>query len=136
MAAEPETSASAGSGLVLGGVTRQDLPVVVELSRNGRKIKRAAAALDMDCSAGGGMIVPDDWRGVRVSKRGRFRTTYRDAYKENDGTRVQVFGSFGGRLNRRHTAIRGKWSLRLVFTKPDGGVDSCDSGSVRIRVRR
>jgi hypothetical protein len=136
MAAEPEASASAGSVLVLGGVTRQHLPVVIELSRNGRQIKRASAALSMDCSAGGGIVAPDLWTRVRVSKRGAFRTTYRDAYQEKDGTRVQEFDSFAGKVNRRRTAIRGRWSLRLVFTKPDGAVDSCDSGSVRISARR
>ena len=136
LAAEPEASASAGSVLVLGGVTRQHLPVVVELSRNGRQIKRASAAISMDCSAGEDIVISDVWTAVRVSKRGAFRTTYRDTYKADDGTRVQASDSFVGKVNRRRTAIRGRWSLRLVFTKPDGALNSCDSGSVSVSARR
>src|SRR3954447_21337062 len=68
-AARPQHGSSRASGTgaggrVYGGATAQDYPVVIETSKNGRKVVKALIALDLNCTSGDTVSVSDDYRAL------------------------------------------------------------------------
>lgn len=135
LATELESSASARGVHVLGGLTSQGFPVLIEVSSNGRQIRRAVAGIEQRCSAGGRFATSDKWMRVPVSRRGTFKVTYRDSFTD-EGAVVTVSDSFEGKLNARRTVLTGRWRNTMVVREANGSVDTCDSGSVRVKARR
>jgi hypothetical protein len=135
LASEPEGIISARGVNVLGGLTSQRFPVMIEVSKNGRQIKRAAAGINLPCSMGGSVTFPDRWTRITVSRRGSFKATYRDAFTD-EGAVVTVSDSLEGKLNASRTVVTGRWRNTMVSREPNGTVETCDSGSVRFSARR
>lgn len=135
VASETESTASARGVHVLGGLTSQGFPVLVEVSSNGRQLKRAVAGIELRCSSGGRFAVSDRWTRVPVTRRGTFKATYRDSFTD-EGAVVTVSDSFEGKLNARRTVLTGRWRNTMVVRDANGSVDTCDSGSVRVKARR
>ena len=134
-AAREEAAAARAAGGVFGGFTAQRWPVVLTLSRSGRRITVAAAAIEARCAAGGETVLPESYRAVRVGRSGAFRESFRDAFR-NEGQLFEVAGSLRGRFNRARTRVRGAW--RVQFAVEDlatRAVDRCDSGPVGFSVR-
>jgi len=136
-AAPRRESATAGTGItislgtVLGGLTSQDWPVVVEVDIRRRKVTRIVAGVQMQC-ASGFLRLPDGWTNLRV-KRGKFSGSYGpEAGPNNDGTTTTLEGAMRGKFNRSRTKASGTWTAKATFRDAAGVVtDTCDSGVVK-----
>lgn len=131
-ALRPRTVAAASPGAVYGGVTPQDFPVVIQMSKDRRHVVRAAIALEMPCTSGGFIVLPDIYRDLSVSKAGKFRISFGPVTQRNDdGTTSDYSGKTVGALNAARTKVSGSWQFKVVDHDPAGGVtDTCDSGTV------
>ena len=120
------------SGTAYGGVTAQEFPVVIETSKNGRKVVRATIAIRLACSSGAIVIVPDGYMAVSVSKQRKFSASFGPMTNRNDdGTTTDIEGSFSGSFNKARTKASGKWALKATDHDAAGAItDTCDSGSV------
>ncbi len=136
-AAKPEhgslraTTTGAG-GTVYGGATGQDFPVVIETSKNGRKVTKAKIAIRLTCTSGSTLTLPDGYTGLTVNKRRRFGTSFGPTTNRNDdGTTMDVQGAISGALNKARTKASGTWSLKVTDHDMSGAVtDTCDSGNI------
>jgi hypothetical protein len=130
--ASPRVTAAAAGGTVYGGITAQQFPVVIEASKNGRKVAKANIALRLTCTSGGFVTVPDGYRGLSVSKQRRFSASFGPTTSRNDdGTTTDFEGSISGTLNKARTKASGNWSLKATERDAAGAVtDTCDSGSI------
>jgi hypothetical protein len=123
---------AAAAGTVYGGATSQDLPVVIELNKRRTKVVRAHVALRLSCTAGGSTTQSDVYKGVKVSKKGKFSSAFGPVVNRNDdATTTDVQGSISGKLNATRTKVSGTWQLKLTFHDAAGAVtDTCDSGKI------
>ena len=136
-AARPEdgssraTTAAAG-GTVYGGDTAQGFPVVIETSKNGRRVVDASIAIRMTCTSGGAATVPDGYRGLAVNKKRKFKASFGPTTSRNDdGTTTDFEGSVKGAFNSLRDKVAGKWSFKATDHDTSGAVtNTCDSGSV------
>jgi hypothetical protein len=128
------SAAARGSAVVLGGTTSNGWPVVAELSRDGRFIKRVLGGIYADCSEGGGWAFPSEWRDLRVSRTGAFKASYDDT-DVDEGVEVTYFETLAGKLNRARTKLTATWRASTTFTYPDGTANVCDSGPLRVTLR-
>jgi hypothetical protein len=127
-------------GLVYGGVTASGFPVVIELSKTATKVVRATIGLELTCQVpGGDLTLPDSFTDLAISKSGRFSYSYGPEEVAGDpGTpvsKVQVFGSITGTVNKAKTRVKGTWNQKVVAysaADPTGAtvLDTCDSGVV------
>jgi len=124
-----------GAG-VFGGFTSKGGPVVVELARNGKRVKRTVAAVELKCTpSGDSFTLLDKWTQLPV-RRGRFGSSFSDTGTEA-GEIFEVSGSVKGKLNRRRTRISGSWRAQMVIRNAAGAtIDTCDSGPLRFTARR
>ena len=131
--ATPQARSAAVAGAVFGGVTPQDFPVVIELNKKRSQVVRAVIVVRVTCTSGIGVNVPDSYRRVRVSKTGKFTTSFGPTTNRNDdGTTTDFEGSASGALNAARTKVSGKWQLKVTDHDAAGAVtDTCDSGSLR-----
>jgi hypothetical protein len=127
-ARSPATTAKA-SGAVYGGATSQDLPIVIEANKSGRKVK-ALIAIRLKCTSGAILTLPDSY-SMRV-KKGKFAASFGPEPNRNqDGTSTDFEGSISGKFNKARTKVSGKWSFKGTDRDAAGAVtDTCDSGSV------
>jgi len=134
----PKARAAAATGVVFGGVTPQDLPVVVELNKKATRVVRASIAVHVTCTSGAEVNVPDSYEGVRISKKGKFATSFGPATNRNsDGTTTDFEGSASGAVNKARTKMSGKWQLKVTDHNAAGAVtDTCDSGSVSWKAKQ
>ena len=136
-AARPEhgssraTTAAAG-GTVYGGVTAQGFPVVIETSKNGRKVVVASIAIRVTCTSGGAVTLPDGYRRLAVNKQRKFSASFGPTTSRNDdGTTTDFEGSISGRFNKARTKASGKWTLKATDHDAAGAItDTCESGSI------
>jgi hypothetical protein len=126
--------AGAAAG-VYGGMTSDGWPVIAEVTRDGRLLKRIVGGIQLDCSQGGGYSFPSQWRGLRISPSGAFKASYTDTGVE-DGVEVEVSESIAGKLNPARTRLTATWRASSTFRNPDGTVDVCESGALRVVVRQ
>jgi hypothetical protein len=120
------------AGTVYGGETAQNLPVVVETSKNGRKVVKAIVAVRLTCTSGGVATLPDRYTALAVSKARKFGVSFGpETVRNDDGTTTDFEGSISGAFNKARTKVSGKWSFKLTDHDASGAVtDTCDSGSV------
>ena|SRR5829696_9210954 len=130
------TTAAAG-GTVYGGVTAQDFPVVIETSKNGRRIVNATIAIRLDCSSGGFFTLADSYKAT-VSKKRKFSVSFGPVTNRNDdGTTTDLEGTLSGAFNKARTTASGKWSLKATDHDAAGAItDTCDSGSVSWKAKQ
>jgi len=141
----PVAGAQGVRGVVFGGTSAQDYPVVIELSKTGRKVVRASTVLDLECLVPPDTTLPDRFRGLPISKAGRFALTTAPtrvpANPETGAPALDVSGSIKGRVNKARTQIKGTWQLKVVAYSPADPtnatvLDSCDSGLVAYTVKQ
>lgn len=135
LASEPKSTASAREVFVLGGLTSQDFPVLIDVSKNGRQLTRAVVGIGLRCSSGNRVATTSGWTRVRVSAGRTFKATHRETFTEQ-GAVITASASLVGKLNARRTVATGRWTTRMVSRDPNGTVDTCDSGSVSFKARR
>jgi hypothetical protein len=127
---------AAAPARVLGGTTSDDWPVVVEINKSGKQLVRASIGLGLDCTSGGWIGLPDFYKKLRISKKGKFGASFGPIPTNNpDGTKTAFEGSVSGKANKARTKASGTWQLKLTEMDATGAVtDTCDSGSVSWKV--
>jgi hypothetical protein len=125
-------------GVVFGGFTPQGWPVAVEVSRDRRKVVRAAIGLDLKCTAGDFRSHGDFYTDVPLSKTGRFRASFSGSRTDYpDGTFDVFRGSMRGAMKVARTKMTGTWRLMVTAHAASGAVtDNCDSGTVKWRAKQ
>jgi hypothetical protein len=123
----------AARGVVFGGFTPQDWPVAIEVSKDRRRVVRAAIGLTLACAPSGLTArIPDAYRNLPLSKSGRFSSSFGpNPFPNPDGTTTEFQGSVTGRMNAKRTSMSGTWQLTAVDRDAAGTItDTCDSGKV------
>jgi hypothetical protein len=110
-------------------------PVFAEITSDGRRIKRVLGAIYLDCGQGRGFAMRSQWRNLRISRSGTFKTSYR-ANSVNAGVETTYSETFAGRINRARTRLSASWRISMTFRNPDSTVDTCDSGALRVALHR
>jgi hypothetical protein len=121
----------ASTGAVLGGFTAQNFPVVVELNKSRKRVSQIGLGIRMTCTSGGVFTVPDRYTGLKVSKKGRFGTSFTDIDRNADGTTTDFAGTIAGSINKARTKAKGTWSLKVTEHDVAGAVtDTCDAANI------
>jgi hypothetical protein len=125
-----------GDGGVLAGTTSQRWPAMFELVADGRMIKRAVIGVELKCSDGGTVPLPDPWLFVPVKRNGTFRATFHDTISD-EGQTLEISDSLSGRFNRTRSRVSATLRTRMTFSSgvPGDPPVSCDSGNVKLRAR-
>ena len=120
----------APAGVVFGGVTVAGLPVVIEVSRDGREVVRATIAVPVKCQSGGESIVSDYFTHVPISATRAFHDG--DEATANEGAKTMTFTNrMTGSINPLATSVTGTWSIAVLVRDASGAtIDHCDSGAV------
>jgi hypothetical protein len=123
-------------GEVLGGFTSQGWPVVIAISKDGKRINAIGIGLDMSCTSGLNYGLRDFGSSIRLGPRGKIHLTA--VIPPSPGSGVSLTGgsdSLTGTLNRQRLTFSGVWELILMFKDSTGQVDKCDSGRVTFAAR-
>lgn len=136
--ARRQAASSAAAAVVYGGVTPQAWPVVVEVSRNGRRMVRAAIGLDLHCSSGDSFGQTDSFIRVPINTRRRFSSSYGPTTTRNaDGSTTDFSGTLRGAVNAARTRMSGTWEVTETFFSVGGAVtDTCKSGKVAWKAKQ
>ena len=130
--------ANTPGGTVFGGVTQQGWPVVVALDKGRNRVDRVAIGLDMTCTSGDSFSTSDRFQALKLSRKGRFSTTFGPQRIDAGGVPADVESRVVGRLAADRASVRGVWSLKITLY--DAGattaLDACESGLVRWTARQ
>ena len=129
-------SAASATTTMYGGTTSNGWPVFAEVRRDGRQIKRIVGTIAADCTDGGMLFVPSEWRSVAISRARTFRVSSRDSDTLDDGIEVTMSETLSGKINRAHTRISARWHATTTFRSPDGTVNTCDTGTLGFALHR
>jgi hypothetical protein len=131
-------------GTVFGGVTAQEYPVVIQLSKTGRKVVRADIGLDIKCAMPPDIEIPDGVKNIPVSAAGKFTAEQAVARVPADPANgvpaIDVSAKLTGRVNKARTQITGTWQRKIVLYDPSDPTttkvfDTCDTGVLRFTAR-
>ncbi|HEV3070861.1 MAG TPA: hypothetical protein VGY76_05480 [Solirubrobacteraceae bacterium] len=123
------------AGVVFGGVTSAQAPVVIEVSRNGREVAQAIMAVPVQCQMSDQaskptLFLPVAYTHLPISPTGAFHEGNEKTESEAGHT-TTVTGRLSGGFNRARTSVTGTWSLVVVIHDATGAtVGRCDSGAV------
>ena len=117
--ARPTSKEQVSTGVILGGRTAQQWPVVIETSHDGRQVVRADVALDVKCATTGtASVYSDAYQHVPISSTGRFSSSFGSTtITLASGQKGEVSGHIKGRINARRTAATGTWSLEVIVLR-------------------
>jgi hypothetical protein len=129
-------AAAAPSGIVYGGETEQDWPVVVQLAHDGKSVTKLLIALSLACNSGSPIVNKDRYDKLKLTASGRFSDSYGPVTTENgDGTTTDYHGTLAGKVARGK--ITGTSRLTGDFYDATGKlVDTCDSFKVTWTARQ
>ena len=132
LGAQAAASAKAPRGLVFGGITPQNWPVVVALNKARNRVDQVVIGLDMTCTSGDSFGTSDGFRALKLSKNGRFGTTFGPERIDAGGVPADVESKVIGRMSRERGSMRGIWSLKITIYDATGTnvLDTCESGVV------
>ncbi len=131
------SSAKAAKGVVYGAVTSQGFPVVIQLSKTGRQVVRAAIGLDLKCQIPPDITIPDEVTKVPVTAAGKFSAeqpvTRIPADPATGAPAIDVSAKLTGTVNKARTQIKGTWQRKVVIynpADPTGAaiLDTCETG--------
>jgi hypothetical protein len=133
----PRAHPAATKGVAFGGLTEQGWPVAFQLNAKGNQVRWAAIGLRLPCTSGDVTNQRDGYVKTPIRKNA-FGTSFGpESQRFDDGTSVDVSGSYHGAFNKARTTAHGTWRLKLVFRDATGAVgDTCDSGKVRWSARQ
>jgi hypothetical protein len=128
--ADSARAAKPAKGAVYGGFTPQDWPVVIEVSKDRRRVVRAMLGMTLTCTPSGATVrIPDEYRNLPLSRSGRFDASFENPVTESDGTITDLRGSMTGTTSSKRTKMSGTWQFTAVEHDAAGAVtDTCDSG--------
>jgi hypothetical protein len=131
--AQAAATAKAPSGLVFGGITPSGWPVVVARNKASTRVDQVAIGLDMTCTSGDTFGTSDGFQKLKLSRKGRFSTTFGPARIDAGGVPADVESKVIGRFNKGRASMRGIWSLKITVYDAAGTAvtDTCESGLVR-----
>ncbi len=131
-------AAKAVPGVVLGGTNSQGWPVVLEVSKNGRRVVKAISGLRLNCTSGSFASLFDRYGQLTIKKNRKFAFAFDPTTERNDdGTTTEFVGSISGTFNKARTKASGRWQLKATERDAAGTVtDTCDSGSVSWSVKQ
>jgi hypothetical protein len=136
---QPKTTTSPAAGRVLGGLTSQQSPVILDISKNSKRIDKAVTDLELNCTSGDQFWIPDSWSRSPLDSRGSASVHLTIPPDTSGGSNgVTVTGgsdTFSGKLNRKTATFSGSWQLQLTFSMSDGTTDQCDSGLVTFEAK-
>lgn len=133
--ARPQSSRVAGG--YLGGLARDQQPIVFQLDKRGGLIKGAKALLYLTCGEQSVLYVNDGWTNVRISSKRKFKASVKDEHGTfADGVPFVANASVSGALDKAGRVARGTWRLRMDIAQPDGTTSTCDSGTIKFKLRR
>jgi hypothetical protein len=119
---------------VLSGSTAQASPVVLELSRDGKAVKRFWFGIFADCTPDGS-IAPVDVIANFPIRHGRFGDDFSDEGPDGQGGTIHVDYGFHGRISRR--AASGTIEVTATDRDAQGNtVATCPSGAIRWTARQ
>jgi hypothetical protein len=106
--------------------------VVVEINKSGKQVVQASIGLNLNCTSGGLLPLPDGYMKLKISKKGKFGSKFGpDTFDNPDGTKTAFESSMSGKVNKARTKASGKWQIKVTDYDAAGTVtDTCDSGSV------
>jgi hypothetical protein len=131
VAASASPAKTRTTGAVLGGFTAQNFAVVVEMNKRRQRVTQIGLGIRMTCTSGGVFTVPDRYTGLKVSKKGRFSSSFTDTQRNTDGTTTDYVGSIAGSINKARTKAKGTWSLKAIDHDLAGAVtDTCDAANI------
>ena len=131
-------------GTVYGGVTAQEYPVVLQLSKNGRKLVRADIGLEMKCQMPPDIEIPDGVKNIPIGAAGKFTASQPVTRVPADlAAGVPAFdvsAKLTGRVNKARTQIKGTWQRKIVLYDPADPTttkvyDTCDTGVLSFTAR-
>ena len=126
-------------GVIYGGATAQQFPVVIEVSADGTQVVHARVAIRLRCSAGGTVTIPDRFDGLAISRRSRFGDSFGPQITRNaDGTTTDIEGRVTGQFNATRRRASGTWQFKATHHDAAGGAatDTCDSGRITWRAKQ
>jgi hypothetical protein len=121
-------AAASPAGEVLGGLTSQDWPVVLEVSGSGEHFSLIRTGLTMRCTAGDSFALRAGGPNLPIGSDGRTHATAQipPQIPSDPGSAASLIGgteTFGGRLSRKQSTFAGIWQLHFPTRKrPDGSV--------------
>lgn len=128
----PALVAAAARGRVYGGTTSQIDPLVMTLSKDGRRVIHVTEEFEAPCA--GGAYYPfadDEATSWRISRSGAFKAALSDSVPLSSGTTAVIKGSLSGRVRGR--TITGSSTVHVGVVPaaapgapPPAEVDSCD----------
>jgi len=135
--------ANVTQGVVYGAVTSQSFAVMIELSKTGRKVVKAAIGLDLKCQVPPDITIPDGVTNIPVSAAGKFQAEQAETVPADPVSgvpRLDVTAKLTGQVNKARTRIIGTWTRKVVIYNPADptGVaiaDTCDSGLLRFTAK-
>ena len=132
LSAHSAASAKAPSGAVFGGITPQSWPVVVALNKARTRVDQVVIGVDMTCTSGDSFGTSDGFQALKLSKKGRFSTTFGPERIDAGGVPADVESKVIGRMSNNRGSMRGIWSLKITVYDPTGMtvLDTCESGVV------
>jgi hypothetical protein len=123
-------SATRAPGVIYGGVTSQDEPMVLRLNNRRKRVNDVLTVWRAPCAASGGYYrAPDRFTGFPVKSTGRFGGPFTSDSPMDVGGSRHVDYSVLGRIIK--TTAKGTLQVKVAETDAGGAVtDTCDTGGV------
>ncbi len=123
-------AASRAPGVVYGGVTSQDQPVVVRLNAQRKRVNDVITTWVAPCTPSEGFFrIPDHFVNFAVKSTGRFGNPFSADFPMDAGGKRHYDYSITGRVTKK--AAKGTLQVKISETDAAGATtDSCDSGGV------
>ena len=117
--------------VTFGGKTSAKWPVMLQLSRDGRKVAYAVAAWTAQCSDG---LYSDseEFTQIPVSAKRKFSSSYDTGDFQQGSATLRAAASLTGKINKSRSKITGTVRVMSTAKDPTNGVDeTCDTGTVK-----
>src|SRR3954471_4544748 len=127
----PPALARPAPDVTFGGRTSAKWPVMVQLSRDGRRVAYAVAAWTARCTDG---VLADNEEFSRspVSAGRKFSRSYDTGNYQDGSVTVRFAASITGKINKRRSRITGTVRVMSSVRDAANGVDeTCDTGTVK-----
>ena len=123
-------AATRAPGVVYGGVTSQDEPMVVRLNAQRKRVNDVITTWVAPCTPSQGFFrVPDHFVNFAVKSTGRFGNPFSDDFAMDAGGKRHYDYSIAGRVTK--TGVKGTLQVKISETDVNGApTDSCDTGGV------
>ncbi len=105
--------------------------VALTPSHTGRKLDTAGIGYTMKCSDNTSFTDWDGFQSVPISSSGAFTTTFVSGPRPSvsiPGATTDYAAKLAGKLNKKHTRIKGTARFVGTIKKADGTTVTCDSG--------